>query len=349
MELIVVDDSDDDTPQAFADSAARSPLPVRLLHRRPGARKGGLSSAVIAGARWARGQWVLVMDADLQHPPEAAAMLASTAVRHDSDIVVGTRYAGNGSPADGLSSKARTLVSSWSTWLAKTLFPRRLAMMTDPLSGLFAFRRAAVNLDALRPTGFKILLEILVRNPRTSVAEVAYRFAARHAGRSKASLQQGLTFLGHLARLRGARLAGQLREGPRTRDGRINEAARFVGFGLLGLTGIVVNTAALWLFYHELSLNHLLGASLATQVSTGWNFLLVRQADLPQPGAWHPGRPGDPFLPHEQPAAACAAAGARSTRALGHGRAHRERCHAGPVAPGQVRAQRPGLVQAARR
>jgi dolichol-phosphate mannosyltransferase len=275
VELIVVDDSDDDTPQAFADSAARSPLPVRLLHRRPGARKGGLSSAVIAGARWARGQWVLVMDADLQHPPEAAAMLASTAVRHDSDIVVGTRYAGNGSPADGLSGKARTLVSFWGTWLAKTLFPRRLAMMTDPLSGLFAFRRAAVNLDALRPTGFKILLEILVRNPRTSVAEVAYRFAARHAGRSKASLQQGLTFLGHLARLRGARLAGQLREGPRTRDGRINEAARFVGFGLVGLTGIVVNTAALWLFYHELSLNHLLSASLATQVSTGWNFLLI--------------------------------------------------------------------------
>jgi dolichol-phosphate mannosyltransferase len=274
-ELIVVDDSDDGTPQAFAEGAARSQLPVRLLHRRPGARKGGLSSAVIAGARWARGQWVLVMDADLQHPPEAAAMLASTAVRLDSDIVVGTRYAGAGSPADGLSGHARTLVSSWGTWLVKTLFPRRLAMMTDPLSGLFAFRRAAVNLDALRPAGFKILLEILVRNPRTSVAEVAYRFAARHAGRSKASLQQGLTFLGHLARLRGARLAGQLREGPRTRADRISEAVRFVAFGLVGLTGIVVNTAALWFFYRELSLNHLVGASLATQVSTGWNFLLV--------------------------------------------------------------------------
>jgi len=202
-------------------------------------------------------------------------MLASTAVRHDADIVVGTRYAGSGSAADGLGGMARTLVSSCSTWLAKTLFPRRLAMMTDPLSGLFAFRRAAVNLDALRPAGFKILLEILVRNPKTSVAEVAYHFSARHAGRSKASLQQGLTFLGHLARLRGARLAGQLREGPRTRAGRINEAVRFVGFGLVGLTGIGVNTAALWFFYHELSLNHLLGASLATQGSTGWNFLLV--------------------------------------------------------------------------
>jgi hypothetical protein len=175
------------------------------------------------------------MDADLQHPPEAAAMLASAAVRHDSDIVVGTRYAGTGSPADGLSGKARTLVSYWGTWLAKTLFPRRLAMMTDPLSGLFAFRRAAVNLDDLKPSGFKILLEILVRNPRTSVAEVAYRFAARHAGRSKASLQQGLTFLGHLARLRGP-AGGQLREGP-THAGRINEAARSSGSGWWGSLG----------------------------------------------------------------------------------------------------------------
>ena len=69
------------------------PVPVRLLHRRPGSRKGGLSSAVIAGARHARGDWVLVMDADLQHPPETAAVLASTAMRHDCDIVVGTRYA----------------------------------------------------------------------------------------------------------------------------------------------------------------------------------------------------------------------------------------------------------------
>jgi putative flippase GtrA len=274
-ELVVVDDSDDQTADALARHAASCPVPVRLLHRSAGSRKDGLSSAVIAGARHARGDWVLVMDADLQHPPETAAILASTAMRHDSDIVVGTRYAGHGSPADGLSSGRRVLVSSYATRLVKDMFPRRLAMVSDPLSGLFAFRRAAVNLDRLRPTGFKVLLEILVRNPVARVAEVAYCFAPRTAGDSKASLRQGAAFLRHLARLRGSRLAKQLRDKPVTRDGRMQQMLRFVAFGLIGASGLVVNTAALWFCYHTLGWNHLVGAALATQASTTWNFVLV--------------------------------------------------------------------------
>ena len=274
-EVIVVDDSSDATPQALADSATRCPLPVSLLHRPAGARHGGLSTAVIAGVRGARGDWVLVMDADLQHPPEVAAMLARIAMRHDVDIVVGTRYAGSGSSADGLAGHGRTLASNWATRLAKSAFPRRLAMVSDPLSGLFAFQRAAVNLDRLKPVGFKILLEILVRNPVARVAEVSYCFAPRHAGRSKASMRQGLIFLRHLARLRLARMARQLREGPRTHAGRVAQAARFLAFGLVGLTGVGVNTAVLWLCYGKLGLNHLVGAAIATQASTAWNFMLV--------------------------------------------------------------------------
>ena len=274
-EIIVVDDSDDRTPDTLALHAGHRAVPVRLLHRRPDSRKGGLSGAVIAGAQHARGDWVLVMDGDLQHPPETAAMLASTAMRHDSDIVVGTRYHGSASAADGLDGNGRALVSSGTTRLVKSLFPRRLAMVSDPLSGLFAFRRSAVNLDALRPDGFKILLEILVRNPVARVAEVAYRFAPRNAGESKASLREGMTFLRHVTRLRRARLARQLRDAPTSRAGRVHQALRFVGFGVIGGTGVFVNTAALWFFYHTLGWNHLVGASLATQASTTWNFLLV--------------------------------------------------------------------------
>jgi dolichol-phosphate mannosyltransferase len=274
-EVIVIDDSSDATPQALACSAARCPLPVSPLHRPPGMRKGGLSTAVIAGARAARGDWVLVMDADLQHPPETAALLARAAMRHDADIVVGTRYAGSGSSASGLDGPGRVLVSSWATRLAKSIFPRRLVMVSDPLSGLFAFQRASVDLDRLNPVGFKILLEILVRNPVAKVAEVAYCFAPRHAGRSKASARQGLTFLWHLARLRRARMVRQLRDGPPTRAGRIAQAWRFLAFGLVGLSGMAVNTAVLWFCYVKLGWNHLVGASLATQASTTWNFVLV--------------------------------------------------------------------------
>lgn len=277
-ELVVVDDSDDATPDVLAAQAAACPVPVRLLHRPESSRRGGLSGAVVAGTHHALGEWVLVMDADLQHPPEAAAALASTAMRHDSDIVVGTRYAGGKTAADGLGGKGRVLVSAYATRLVKNIFPRRLAMVSDPLSGLFAFRRASVNLDRLRPSGFKILLEILVRNPVARVAEVAYNFEPRAAGESKASLRQGVTFLRHLAILRAARLAGQLRTRPESRRERIAQAVRFIAFGLIGVSGVFVNTAALWFFYHTLGWNHLVGASLATQVSTSWNFLLIDMA-----------------------------------------------------------------------
>jgi len=273
-EFIFVDDSDDDTPDVMLEQARTCPVQVRLLHRSSGNQKG-LSSAVIAGARHARGEWILVMDADLQHPPETAVVLASTAMRYDSDIVVGTRYAGGRSAADGLGSTGRVLVSSYATRLAKNLFPRRLAMVSDPLSGLFAFRRSSINLDRLRPAGFKILLEILVRNPVARVSEVAYRFEPRAAGDSKASFAQGLTYLRHLTRLRASRLARQLRDKPASREDRARQGARFIAFGLVGASGIFINSGALWFFYHTLGWNHLVGAALATQFSTTWNFLLV--------------------------------------------------------------------------
>ncbi len=274
-EIVFVDDSDDGTAEALAYSARTCPVPVRLLRRPLIARRSGLSGAVIAGVRYARGAWVLVMDADLQHPPESAAALASTAMRHNSDIVVGTRYAGRGSSGDGLDGTGRVLVSNWATRLAKSAFPRRLAMVSDPLSGMFAFRAAAIDLDRLRPVGFKILLEVLVKHPVARVAEVSYRFAPRHAGESKASLREGLAFLRHLGRLRRARLVKQLREAPPSRDARIRQVLRMLAFGFIGATGIVVNTAVLWFFYRVVGINHLVGAALATQASTTWNFVLV--------------------------------------------------------------------------
>ncbi|MFF4014323.1 glycosyltransferase [Streptomyces sp. NPDC001843] len=273
-ELLFVDDSDDATPDVLAGLAPDSPIPVRLLHRPPGSRGGGLSGAVVTGARHARGGWVLVMDADLQHPPEAAALLARTAMRGGMDIVVGTRYAGTGSSA-GLSGTSRLLTSTASTRMVKTVFPRRLATVSDPLSGLFAFRTDAVDLDGLNPLGFKILLEMLVRHPSLRVAEVAYAFASREAGDSKASFREGLAFLRHVTRLRRDRLVGQLREKPADRSARLRQLMRFLGFGLVGLSGVAVNTAALWLLFDRFGVHHLVAAALATQASTTWNFLLV--------------------------------------------------------------------------
>lgn len=281
-EVLFVDDSDDDTGEVIAERATDTPMGVRLIHRPAGERRGGLSGAVISAARQSRGEWVLVMDADLQHPPEVALRLALTAMRQDVDIVAGTRYAGAGS-GEGLDGAGRVVSSSLATRVVKAAFPRRLATVSDPMSGLFAFRRSAIDLHRLNPVGFKILLEILVRHPAARVAEVAYEFGPRVAGESKASLREGLAFGRHLARLRRSVLGRQLRRRPMTSQARLRQAVRAIGFGLVGLSGVAVNTLALWLFHHGLGRDELLAATLATQASTIWNFawtdLLVYRGD----------------------------------------------------------------------
>lgn len=198
VEVLCVDDSTDHTPDVIAEVARDSAVPLRCLHRVT--RTNGLGGAVIAGARLARYDRCVVMDADLQHPPELLSTLVGRASRGDVDLVIASRYAGGGS-AGGLATALRRRVSTTSTRLVKALFPHRLRGCTDPLTGYFLFDRRVIALDSLRPKGFKILLEMLVRQPLT-FAEVPFTFGVRHAGSSKGSVRQGVHFVAQLISLR---------------------------------------------------------------------------------------------------------------------------------------------------
>jgi putative flippase GtrA len=123
------------------------------------------------------------------------------------------------------------------------------------MSGFFLVRRSSVPFDRLRPRGFKILLEILVRGRNLRVAEVPFHFGTRHAGESKASLTEAGHYLWQLALLR---CGGNL--------------GRFL---LVGLSGLAVNSG-MFLFLDGFEhVHYLLAAFLSTQVSTTWNFLLL--------------------------------------------------------------------------
>ena len=111
-------------------------------------------------------------------------MCLARAGRGDLDLVVASRYVGDGD-AGGLGGAGRPTIRRVRPVAAKVVFPRRLAMASDPMSGLFALRRAAIDLDALEPIGFKILMEIMVRYPRLRLAEVPFSMAARHAGEAR--------------------------------------------------------------------------------------------------------------------------------------------------------------------
>jgi dolichol-phosphate mannosyltransferase len=207
-ELIFVDDSDDTTPEVvgrLTDEAGRLSdeagvgAPVQLLHRPRGMRSGGLGGAVRDGFAIAKGRVVAVMDADLQHPPEVVPALIAPVLSGEADLVAGSRYGWAGADA-GLSGPWRHLVSGGCRWLVHLLVPGSRPLQ-DPLSGLFALRRSLLDGVELRPAGYKILLEVTVRARPARVGNVGFNFGPRHAGRSKASLREGLVFLRHLARL----------------------------------------------------------------------------------------------------------------------------------------------------
>lgn len=193
-ELVFIDDSDDQTAQLLANQTRRDHR-IRVIHRDPEERAGGLSTAVVLGLREARGQLVCVMDADLQHPPETIpAMLA--AERAGADLVVASRYLPGGS-REGLAGGFRHFVSRAASVLVRTVFVEARAS-TDPLAGFFLCRSSLLRGLEFRPVGFKILLELLVCSPHPVVVEVPLQFQARAAGESKASTAQGLLFLRHV-------------------------------------------------------------------------------------------------------------------------------------------------------
>nr|WP_244291842.1 glycosyltransferase family 2 protein [Streptomyces wuyuanensis] len=253
-EVVFVDDSSDDTPAVISEAAQDCPFPVTVIHRE--SPEGGLGGAVVEGMKAAGSDWIVVMDADLQHPPSLVPDLVATGEKESADLVVASRYLPGGSRA-GLAGGYRVAVSRGATWLAKGLFPRALRGISDPMSGFFAIRRSAVTAEALKPLGYKILLELAVRCRPGEVAEVPFVFQDRFAGESKSTAREGLRFLRHLVGLRTA-----------------SPLARMAAFGVIGLTGFVPNLLAL----HALvtaGVHYLPAEILANQFGVLWNFLLI--------------------------------------------------------------------------
>jgi dolichol-phosphate mannosyltransferase len=254
IEVVFVDDSDDDTPDAI--SAIESQVDVRLIHRSPEEQVGGLGGAVVDGMRAARADWVCVMDGDLQHPPEVLEKLILEAVERKPDLIVASRFCDGG--GIGSFSRLRTSLSRLCSSSAALLFRNRLSKVTDPLSGFFLVRREALDLDSLRPQGFKILLEILVRTRNLRVSEVPFEFGERLTGETKASMREGLRYFSQLMSLRFGELS-----------------ARFGRFGVVGVTGLAVNMLLIAALADVVGLYYVAAAVLATQGSTLWNFCLT--------------------------------------------------------------------------
>ena len=192
-ELILVDDASEDGTVEIVGRLSEQ-FPIRLMVRKI---DRGLSSAVLCGFAQAHADRFVVMDADLQHPPEKIPELLRRLDEPPCDFVIGSRYIAGAGIEDHWPAHRR-----WVSRVA-TLLAGPLAPLSDPMSGFFALRRETWHRarHALNPVGYKIALELYVKCRCLHPVEVPIRFAARYAGKSKLTLREQWRYLRHLARL----------------------------------------------------------------------------------------------------------------------------------------------------
>ncbi|WP_417579982.1 glycosyltransferase [Pelagibacterium sp.] len=257
FEVIIVDDNSPDGTADLAKQIATEKPYVRCIHR---VGRRGLSSACIEGMASSAAEFVAVIDADHQHDEAILPKMLEQA-RAGADIVVGSRYTGEGSSQEGFSS-SRQKGSELATRLSGILTGKALS---DPMSGFFLLRRSLFNeiVPRLSREGFKILLDIVATGNRQlkrklTITEVPYTFRPRFAGESKMSALVVAQFLGLIV--------SQISRGILPTS--------FLLFSLVGASGVVVHLSVLTLAFEVLNFNFANSQLVATLVAMTTNYLL---------------------------------------------------------------------------
>lgn len=250
-ELIIVDDnSNDGTDLLCAELAKR--FPVRLITR---TNKRGLATAVICGLKEAQGKLLVVMDADLSHPPESVPALIDALQTGDTDFVIGSRYI-KGGAIDESWSLFRFVNSRIATLLARGLTPA-----TDPMAGFFAIHRSSIkSLADLNPCGYKIGLELMVRCNCRHLVEIPIQFADRKHGESKLNFREQLLYIQHLIRLYSYRFI---------------DVGRFAKFAAVGTSGMVIDLLCFRLMLQPMGSP--VARAVAIFIAMTWNFEMNRR------------------------------------------------------------------------
>lgn len=225
-EIIVADDNSPDGTWQVAEKMAAGDPRLVVLRR---FHDHGLSAAVLDGMSVARGNYLAVIDADLQHDPSLLPAMVELLREGAADVVVGSRESEGGGYGEW--SLKRRAVS----WVATGIAQLLLRVPTDdPMSGYFMLTREAYESTAsqINPLGFKILLEFIGRNRDLRVENLGYRFANRIHGETKLKPSVIRSYLLAVAELRLGRQVDPV----------------FFLYVLVGILGLVVNSLLFTMF-----------------------------------------------------------------------------------------------------
>lgn len=245
-----MDDQSDDGSREWAQACPHDW--VKLIERN-GPR--GLSAAVLDGIRAASYPVIVVMDADLSHPPEKIPDMI-LALQSGQEVVVGSRYVSGGSTDDQWG------FGRWFNSFIATLLAKPLTTVRDPMSGFFAVHINTINrAKSFNPVGYKIALEIIIKCHATNVSEVPIHFVDRVHGESKLSLKEQLKYIQHLRRLYIYKF------------GTWSHLAQFL---IVGLSGVAVNLSVLYALVW-MAMPEKAAYAIGILVSLTTNFMLNRR------------------------------------------------------------------------
>jgi dolichol-phosphate mannosyltransferase len=256
-EILVVDDNSPDRTSAIVRELQQTKSNVNFVVRKI---DPGLSQSVVEGFQKAQSDIVLVIDADLSHPPDHIPQMLAE-VKAGNDIVIGSRYMEGG----GIQKwpLKRRIISLGATFLGRLLFPE----IHDPVSGFFAVKKSVVEGAPLKPRGYKILLEVLGKGHWKTVKEIPFEFVDRAVGSSKLGPKTIIDY--------AAQVTDNARYSWNHRDSIVwQEWKKLFKFGMVGLSGIVVNEGVLIYLKEFIHLALPVASIIAIELSIVSNFLL---------------------------------------------------------------------------
>ena len=205
-EVLVVDDGSRDGTASVVEARTSSDARVRLV-RNPGNR--GKGYAVRHGMTEARGEWILMSDADLSAPIAELPKLFQAAAASDAAIAIGSR-ALDRSLIGVHQSRARELSGIFFNQVMRLVTGLAYA---DTQCGFKLYRRDAAREIFRRQLldGFGFDVEDLMIAKILGIAAVEVPVRWNNVEGTKVSLIQGLRSFGELAQIRWNALRGRYR------------------------------------------------------------------------------------------------------------------------------------------
>ena len=220
---------------------------VKIVNR---TAKNGLIPAILDGVKQSSGTNVLIMDADFSHPPEVIPKMMRELKMNPNSIVIGSRFI-EGGKVVGWPQRRKILSRGASTLARLGLNVKRVK---DPMSGFFALPRELIQNISIATKGYKILLEILVKNKEIPIKEIPYTFTDRQSGKSKMNYNVIMNYTEAVWQLyRHGQKSGQVRINERVNKKSVLFIFKVGRYYTVGISGLIINYVVSFLLANDVA------------------------------------------------------------------------------------------------